>query len=134
LCFKCYKSCLIDFQLFRTSSSKVVFHGGRLPNNQNFGWVGEIKNTNNSAQLDLGLSLAKITLLIVATMFATQHVCNAARAAHALRSDQHKVRKGLRDLQHKKLLILAHAKRVLAPMSAQARTLNPPSLSTPNKC
>jgi hypothetical protein len=32
--------------------------------------------------------LGPITLLIMATMFATQPVCNATRAAHALRLDQ----------------------------------------------
>ena len=27
---KCCKACLADFQLFRSSSIEVVFHGGRL--------------------------------------------------------------------------------------------------------
>jgi hypothetical protein len=41
---------------------------------------------NNQVQLWLGLGLgvSKITVLIVATMFATQPVFNATEAAHAL--------------------------------------------------
>jgi hypothetical protein len=30
-----YCPCFVDFQLFRSSSSEVVFHGGRLPDFQN---------------------------------------------------------------------------------------------------
>jgi hypothetical protein len=30
------KSCFVDFKLFKSSSSKVVFHGGHLPDFQNF--------------------------------------------------------------------------------------------------
>ena len=29
--YRCYKACFINFHLFRSSSSVVVFHGGRLP-------------------------------------------------------------------------------------------------------
>jgi hypothetical protein len=36
LSYKCYKACFVDFQLFRLSSSEVVFHEGRPPDFQNF--------------------------------------------------------------------------------------------------
>ena len=36
LVLNCYKACFVDFQLFRSYSSEVVFNGGRLPNFQNF--------------------------------------------------------------------------------------------------
>jgi hypothetical protein len=34
--YKCYKAYFVDIQIFRSSSSKVVFHGGRFPNFEHF--------------------------------------------------------------------------------------------------